>query len=487
MRSLRSLFMLCACSLCALPAVAQVTGSSPQVTLTHWAVTRFGVTTVVYDRDGAIGSVAAIDAFQHMELDRVSLSLEVTDPDWISPITTDPQTGEMTNENEEVFLRFEVRPIPTFGPPDAPPVLFNPVGWFPTNEGFKPIPGPTTPYKLPIGPFNFTVPDINGRSQERLLGHRNYDVLYTVQVCAANDPDTDPQPEFIGCFNQAVSVIENPALRPGSPQVFADAGGDQQAVVGDTIELDGSRTFDSYNVGFDPSNPFVIEQHTLQFAWEWVSGPIRVDPLQTGNNNPVATATFSTAGTYVFRLTTDTLESSGPPSSDTMTVLVRQTALPQNPPTAVIVGPASAVVVGQTITLDGSTSSDPDGDALTFRWRQTNALGQALSQDELLDGFQALSGVTTNKISWLATTPGTYYFRLLVSDATFTSVANFTVNVIANSTAGENAVADAPASESDSAAETPAATPPVPLGLCGAGLAPLGLLPLALLAMRRRR
>lgn len=469
-----------------IPAGAQITGNSPIISITRWQVTRSGTTSIIYDRDLAIGTIADISNFQHMEQDDVDVFIEVTDPDWISPITTDPQTGEQTNDNEPVFLLFAIDPIPTAGPPDAPPIRYNPVGWFPTEgEGFRPLPGPTTPYIfVPPQPYQFTIPEINGRSQERLLGNRNYDVLYFIQLCAANDPDTDPQPAFIDCLQGTISVIENPALRPGSPNVFADAGGDQQAVVGDTIQLDGSRTFDSYNVGFDPANPFVIEQNTLQFSWEWLSGPVRVDPVQTGDNNPVASVTFSTAGTYEFRLTVDSLQAAGPPSTDVVVVTVLQTPAPQNPPTAVIIGPANAVIVGQTITLDGSTSSDPENDPLTFRWRQTNALGQPLTGEQLLTGFQALSGVDTNKSTWQAVTPGTFYFRLLVSDAQFTSVATFSIRVIENSTGGANAIAESPAA--DSAVED-SAVQVAPIGLCGAGLAPLSLLPLALLALKRRR
>ncbi|GMU81897.1 MAG: hypothetical protein AMXMBFR47_17680 [Planctomycetota bacterium] len=469
-----------------LPSIVagQVTGNRPRITITRWDVQRLGVTTTLYNRTGPVGSLAAIPAFQHMELDRVTVSFEVTDPDWIQPITVDPQTGEVNNPNEPVFLRYDIVPIESASPPEAPPILYQPLGWFPDEEGFRPIPGPTTPYIFTPDPFTFTISDINGRSQRRLLGLQDYDVQYFLQFCAANDPDTDPQPAFIGCTSLVIKVIENPALRPGSPRVFADAGADQTVARGATVELDAGRTFNSYNVGFDPANPFVIEQSRIEFGWEWLSGPVRVDPVQPSGNSPIATVQVTVSGDYEFRVTADALESAGPPSTDVVRITVLDALPPQNPPTAVIIGPANAVIVGQTITLDGSTSSDPENDPLTFRWRQTNALGQPLTGEQLLTGFQALSGVDTNKSTWQAVTPGTFYFRLLVSDAQFTSVATFSIRVIENSTGGANAIAESP--EADSAVED-SAVQVAPIGLCGAGLAPLSLLPLALLALKRRR
>jgi hypothetical protein len=49
-----------------------------------------------------------------------------------------------------------------------------------------------------------------------------------------------------------------------------------------------------------------------------------------------------------------------------------------HPPTAVV-GPNQLVFETASVTLDGSASSDPDGDPLTFQWQQTSGPPVALS------------------------------------------------------------------------------------------------------------
>jgi len=68
-----------------------------------------------------------------------------------------------------------------------------------------------------------------------------------------------------------------------------------------------------------------------------------------------------------------------------------------------------------TFTLDGRASSDPDGDALTYRWEQTSPTPVTLV------GTTATASVTRG--------PGTYVFRLTVGDGSLSSSDTVTVKV----------------------------------------------------------
>jgi hypothetical protein len=67
-------------------------------------------------------------------------------------------------------------------------------------------------------------------------------------------------------------------------------------------------------------------------------------------------------------------------------------------------GPDQVGVRAGTITLDGSASSDPDGDPLTYQWTQIGGVNVAIS------------GVTTAKATFTAAEGQTYNFRLTVKD-----------------------------------------------------------------------
>lgn len=364
--------------------------------------------------------------------------------------------------------------------------------------------------------IDFLIPPFLGRNQARLRVPPliNWDVRYICQVLLAGtqDPGCNFNLDaglFAGGCNDPVTgfgffifVVEHPSLAPPNPPPFADAGPDLTVQVGGSATLDGSRTFDGYNVGFGSDATTVNDRDTLQFTWEWISGPERVDPIVRDpiNEPAVAEANFNTVGTYVYRLTADD-GVNDLPTQDSVTVNV-VSAIPENRgPQARISAPAHAVVLGGIIQLDGTGSTDPDGDPLTFRWKQTNELGGPLSDTEIRNAFQPLSGLDSPVSTWQAVRTGTYYFRLIVSDGSEQDVAEVSVDVVSTGTAGivvmrfdqngETPIS-VPGREStqtpdqtsdDTSSLAPFASP----AACGVGLMPLAILPLAIGAMRRRR
>lgn len=480
-------------------ATAQVTGNPPSITIIRWVVDqlvdelpgglRLYSRVVVYDRDLGIGTPASISNFDHHEGDFVTIRVDVTDPDWIQPITQDPMTGELQNGNEEVFLRIRAFGLAGFAPPSPPPIGVRPEGYFPEEEGFRPIPGPTIPYHYFHTFDSFEIPEFIGRNQRRLRGEIDFDVAYRIELCATNNKE---ELALQACTSQTVLVIENPILRPANPQAIADAGPDQTVVVNTLTVLDASRTFDAFNEGFNVHDPNVFEKDLITFAWEMISGPAPVTLAQDNQFDPTAEVTFAVPGVYVFRVIANDNVSPAGPTSDSVTITVVESLPDQTPPVALAAHPANAVQVGAIITLDASQSYDPDGAeqtaALTYRWKQTTALGDPLPPADLLKAFQPLSGVDAKVSTWQAVTPGTFYFRLLVSDGIFTVATDlFSVTVATNVTNGltETTVTGSPGATASTQSDNAAPAVGIP-GLCGAGLAPLAFAPLALALMRRR-
>jgi len=71
---------------------------------------------------------------------------------------------------------------------------------------------------------------------------------------------------------------------------------------------------------------------------------------------------------------------------------------------AIILIIISAAANAQTVTLDGSLSSDQDGSVVAYKWRQIS--GPAVT----------LSNVTVVKPTFIPTVAGSYVFGLMVTD-----------------------------------------------------------------------
>ncbi len=152
---------------------------------------------------------------------------------------------------------------------------------------------------------------------------------------------TDPG----GLSNADSTVVTLRNLAP-----TAEAGPDQQVDPGATVTLDGSASS-------DPNGD------TLTYYWVQTGGA----PVTFAPDLRITTFTAPlAAGPLTFALTVT--DSGGLADGDVTVVTVRNLA-----PTAEA-GPNQKVRGGVTVTLDGSASSDPNGDALTYRWRQIRGI-----------------------------------------------------------------------------------------------------------------
>ena len=164
-----------------------------------------------------------------------------------------------------------------------------------------------------------------------------------------------------------------------SPPI-ANAGADQTAAVGDTVTLNGSASSDGDG---DPLTYRWAFQSRPQGSAATLNSPIAVNP----------TFLVDVSGTYVLGLIVN--DGQADSAADTVTISTQNSAPVAN------AGPDQTVLVGQTVTLDGTGSSDVDGNPLTYAW--TFVSRPAGSNATLL---------TANAVqpSFVADRPGTYQY-----------------------------------------------------------------------------
>lgn len=168
----------------------------------------------------------------------------------------------------------------------------------------------------------------------------------------------------------------------------ADAGPDQAARPGATINLNGAASFDDNT----PSSQ-------LGYAWSFVATPSGSAASLTGANTATPSFVADVPGNYAIELI---VTDEGGLNSAADQVIVGTDL----PPTA-NAGSDQLVVLGTTVTLNGS-GSDPDGDSLTFSWTFASMpAGSGAS----------LNGAQSQTPTFVPNVPGPYVVALTVSDA----------------------------------------------------------------------
>ena len=193
----------------------------------------------------------------------------------------------------------------------------------------------------------------------------------------------------------------------------ADAGADQTVPAGSVVEVDGSASSDPDG---DP----------LVYQWSILSKP---DGSIAGLKDPGAASTIFVAdveGQFVVQLIVNDGTDASPP--DTLVVSVTRA---NTPPTAVA-GSDQSVDVGATVALDGSASTDPDGDPLGYAW--SFVARPPTSAATFLDSSTAQTG-------FVADVAGSYVVQLVVNDGAVASVADV-LTVTARNPGGGSGCAD---------------------------------------------
>ena len=195
----------------------------------------------------------------------------------------------------------------------------------------------------------------------------------------------------LGAYGGPYALAEK---RAANRPPVAEAGGDQEVLKGQRVVLDGRQSS-------DPDGD--------QISWQWQMVTRPVDS-KAALRRPDRARTWFKAdrpGQYEIQLVvTDRWGMASKPDT------VRITVPDNRPPKASIGDVISQISAGDTITLYGSASKDPDGDPLSYHWQLL--FRPAGSRAAIADP----SAVNT---SFLVDVNGSYTVQLIVSDGKTTS------------------------------------------------------------------
>jgi len=242
----------------------------------------------------------------------------------------------------------------------------------------------------------------------------------TLSSAASKSPTWTPDTAGVYTFSLTVSDGKDVSISDavnisinGENRIpFANAGTDQNVIIYSTVTLGGGMSYDSDN------SPL-----PLTYKWTQVFG---TTVSLSDSTSMIPTFVPIYEDTLRFQLTV----SDGQYTS--LTDEVEINIVGSNTPPVANAGNNQAVVAGTPVKLDGTGSSDKDGDKLTYQWMQVRGASVTLSD------------IYSKEPSFIPSQTGVYEFILLVKDnITYNSdTVTITVNSNENSIPVANAGKD---------------------------------------------
>jgi uncharacterized repeat protein (TIGR01451 family) len=184
----------------------------------------------------------------------------------------------------------------------------------------------------------------------------------------------------------------------------SNAGVDQTITLGDAITLSGSNSNDP-------------DGDTLTYQWSISSQPSGSSASFGSAQSVTSTFTVDTAGSYVIQLAVSDGSLS---NSNTLNITISEVVGSNTAPIS-NAGADQSVNLGTSINLDGSGSSDPDGNTLSYQWSIDS---QPANSSASFDNAQiAMPTFTADMV-------GTYVVSLIVNDGELTNAD--TLNILIN-------------------------------------------------------
>jgi hypothetical protein len=161
----------------------------------------------------------------------------------------------------------------------------------------------------------------------------------------------------------------------------------------------------------------------MTYAWTQTAGPTVALSSATASS-PSFTAPTLAIGAAPLSLTFSVVATdTAPAASAAGVVSVTINPPPNTPPLAVAAGSPNPAEAGAVVTLDGSGSSDADGQAITYLWSQTGGPAVTLSS-------ASATQPTFTAPAWRIDGQNAYTFQLVVNDGFANSIASsITINV----------------------------------------------------------
>ena len=205
-----------------------------------------------------------------------------------------------------------------------------------------------------------------------------------------------------GKKDSAVASVSVTATTANAAPV-ANAGSNQNVTIGSTVTLDGTASSDANN-------------DSLTYKWTLQSKPSNSSAAMSSLTSAKPTFKAELAGTYVATL----VVSDGKANSDVAVVSVLASVANSLP--VAKAGATQNVVVGTSVTLDGTASTDANGDSLTYKWSLLYKPTGSLAN---------LTSASSSKPTFTADTVGTFVVSLIVNDGKADSAEVSSTTVIA--------------------------------------------------------
>lgn len=178
-----------------------------------------------------------------------------------------------------------------------------------------------------------------------------------------------------------------PVVAPNTAPV-AKGGADQNVVTGATVTLDGTASSDA-------------DSDSLTYAWTMTSKPAGSAATLSSGNVVRPTFVADVAGVYTASL----IVNDGKVDSDAVSVTI--TATTANAAPVASAGANQEAATGASVSLNGSASSDANGDPLTYKWVLTSVPAGSTA---------ALQSADTAQPSFIPDLEGQYVASLIVND-----------------------------------------------------------------------